>query len=158
MELIKHRFKKCECLGETRPDIWQIPISQVRVISLPNEYLNMERYLKPQNVVIIGAGSKNRLKRIIEFNRSQPKRKKLAGIVLTCGESTDLYEESRIALENSDVPGLYVNEDTAQAEDLIKMAVENTKIQVFDKHKYEEIKTLFQEHFDFERLVEELQL
>jgi dethiobiotin synthetase len=91
MELIKHRFKECECLGETRSDIWQIPISQVRVISLPNEYLNMERYLKPQNVVIIGAGSKNRLKRIIEFNRTQPKlEKKLAGIVLTCGESTDL--------------------------------------------------------------------
>jgi BioD-like phosphotransacetylase family protein len=77
---------------------------------------------------------------------------------LTCGESTDLLEESRKALENSDIPGLYVKEDTAQAEDLIKKAVENTKIQVFDKHKYEEIQTLFREHFDFDRLAEELQL
>lgn len=158
MRTIREKFKGSEILGDRTDSLWIRPMNKVKILSLPEEYLNLENYFQPGDIVILGAGSKNRLKKIIDYHNSVKPNEGLGGVILTCGSVTDLLERSRSQLENSKLPALYVQEDTAASEAILRDCIENTKIQTFDDHKIREIEELFDKHFDYERFAQVLGL
>ncbi|OHD14763.1 MAG: hypothetical protein A2Z96_01570 [Spirochaetes bacterium GWB1_48_6] len=158
MQIIHEAFKQGEALGDRETAKWTRPTNQVKIITLPEEYLNLNSYLHPADILILGAGSKNRMKMIIDYHKAQPPGQGIGGIILTCGRVTDLLDESRRELEDTGIPGLYVQEDTAEAENVVRNCFENTKLQVFDAGKALEIESLFQKYFDWDKFKKTLGL
>jgi dethiobiotin synthetase len=152
MSVIRESFKESCVIGDAEADAWRKPCRTIRVISLQDEYLTLGKYLGPGDLVVIGSGSARRISRILEYSASLPE--PLHGIVLTCGGETlpddSLYGE----IERSGIPGLVVLEDTATTEARILETYENTKLQIYDADKYREIRTMFAEHFEFEKFLE----
>lgn len=158
MQIIQDAFRNAEPLGVRDPSSWTKPTNQVKIITLPEEYLSLENYLHPADIVLLGAGSKNRLRMIVDYHQSQAPGQGLGGIILTCGKVTGLLEESRRQLEDSGIPALFVQEDTAETESVIRDCFENTKLQTFDSGKVKEIEDLFARHFDWEKFRDTLGL
>ncbi len=150
MSVIAHRFADSYAIGNTDETDWRRPCNRIKVISLAEEYLKPEAFLDPGDIVIIGAGSQRRRHRIIRNSRSLAKGGSLGGIILTCGATTPLHPNVEEEVRDSGIPCLYVQEDTALAEEKVLKAYQSSKIQTFDHDKVELVRTLFQQHFDFD--------
>ncbi len=155
MKTVYENFRGAEPIGDPEKDSWKMPCASLKVISLTEGSLRLDRYITPQSLVIIAANSYRRVRTICEYNRKlQSTGQGISGIVLTCGESTPDNNNIEKEIAKSGVPAMYVNEDTATAEKMILETYENAKLQVYEKSKMKEVETLFEEHFDFQKFLD----
>ncbi len=152
MQLIRHSFKEHRIVEGCANGAWHMACRKIVVVSQGSNVFQPEGHLKSRDIAVIGAGSHTRLKRIIEYNDALPG-EKLGGIILTC--STDKMPDP-IALEwlaQSDIPSIVVEQDTADADMMLHKCFSNTKLQLYDKKKHQQIINLFAESFDAKRFI-----
>ncbi|MFP4563496.1 MAG: AAA family ATPase [Spirochaetia bacterium] len=160
MRIIASAFPDARSIGTVTDREWMVPCNGIKVVSLTAEYLNPEKHIAPGDVVLLGSASKSRRIKLLSYQRALKKssERAIGGIVLTCGETTPLDPEIEDQIAESGIPALYVQEDTAAAEEKIIEVFENTKIQVYDKLKHEKIKELFENHFDLDLFLDALDI
>ncbi len=153
MQLISHSFKGHRTIrGGRSGSAWHLPCRKVKIVSQGYEVFNPNRSLRPRDVAVIGAGSHRRVKQIIEYNNALPD-EKLGGLVLTCANDTMPDEETVGLLSQSCLPAIAVQQDTADTDAKLYKCFSNTKLQLYDKKKHQQIVDLFAEHFDTERFI-----
>ncbi|WP_020614361.1 AAA family ATPase [Sediminispirochaeta bajacaliforniensis] len=152
MDLIRRKFKDAEVVGNFEEKSWHRPCRSVRIISLRTEYLDLARYIGSGDLIIIGSGSTERLRKVLEHNAklTDP----VGGIIITCKDDATLDPEIHRMLEEADIPTLLIDLDTAGTEQQVMQVFENTKLQLYDNDKYQKICSLFEEYFDFEKFRE----
>ncbi len=151
MHLIMDKFKESIPVGDPNSEAWTRPLNKFRIISLPHNLFAPEEHLYPNDVAIVHAASLRRLNKIIKHNKSLPE--KLAGIILTCSKKSEVIQSSIKILEQSHIPALFVQEDTATTSIKLENCIENTKLQTYDETKIQNIFDLFQNHFDIEKFI-----
>lgn len=153
MHLISQSFKRHRTLKCGRcADAWHKACRKVKIISQDYEVFDPETSLRPRDIAVIGAGSHRRVKRLVEFNNRLPKAK-LGGIILTCATDNMPDAETMNLLANSCLPAIAVPQDTADTDATLYKCFSNTKLQLYDKKKHQQIVNLFAEHFDAERFI-----
>ena len=157
MSLISSSFKTCRKIGELNTDRWQIPCRQMNVISQGSDSFVAEDHLKARDIAVLGAGSHKRLQRIIDFDRSLAS-DHLGGIILNCANDRMPSPDAVAMLEVSGIPALVVPDDAGVVDQTVYKCFINTKLQLYDRQKHREIKTLFAEHFDARRFVQSIGL
>jgi len=155
MKIIFENFNGATPIGNPEDDLWKMACASIKVISLSEDMLNLDKYILPQALVIIAANSYRRIKSICDFNQKLKKRGYgIAGLVLTCGEGITVNKDILEEINNASIPAICVNEDTATAEKIILDAFENTKLQIYDQKKLTEVEALFAKHFDFQKFLD----
>jgi BioD-like phosphotransacetylase family protein len=149
MDFIRRKFKGADALGDSSLPNWHIPCRNIRIISLRTEYLDLTRYVGSGDLVIIGSGSTERIRKVLDY--SEKLSPHIGGIIMTCREDVSMDPEIRGLLEDSGVPTLLVDLDTASTEQNVLNVFENTKLQLYDTDKYKTICRMFEEHFDFDK-------
>lgn len=152
MRVLLGKFSSGRPIGNPEHSSWTKDCNDIKVLSLSAEFLYPEEHIRPGDVVLLGSASKSRRSKLLTYQRALGKGKGIAGIVLTCGHTTPLDPQIERQIEASGIPAIYVQEDTAEAEERIIQAFENSKIQIYDALKYEAVKSLFAEHFAYARL------
>jgi uncharacterized protein len=149
MEIIRRKLKNCEVIGDPNAKNWHIPCRKIRIISLTAEYLELSRYVKAGDLIIIGSGSSDRVRKIIDYNKKLSPH--IGGIIMTCKDDVLIDPEIRRMLEDADIPTILIDLDTASTEQTVLNVFENTKLQLYDTKKYESICGMFEKHFDFDK-------
>ncbi len=152
MQLISHSFKTHRIIEGSSESAWHRACRKVVVVSQGSDVFNPDDHLKFRDIAVIGAGSHTRLKRIIEYNTALPD-EKLGGIILTCATDTMPDAVSTEWLSQSGIPAIVVSQDTADTDMTLHKCFSNTKLQLYDKKKHQQIIDLFTEHFDAERFI-----
>lgn len=160
MRVVSTAFSDARIIGTPTTDAWTIPCNGIKVVSLSAEYLNPEKHIDPGDIVLLGSASKSRRIKLLSYQRALKRshNRAIGGIVLTCGKTTPLDPEIEDQIAESGIPAIYVQEDTATAEEKIIEVFENTKIQIYDKLKHEKIKKLFENHFDLDLFLDAMNL
>ena len=153
MHLISQSFKEHKAMRCGRcASAWHLPCRKIKIISQDYEFFNPEGSLRPRDIAVLGASSRRRLKKLIDFNRSLPE-EKLGGIILTCA-TEDMPDASAMELlKDSGLPVIAVKQDTAESDALLYKCFNNTKLQLYDTMKHQLIVKLFEEHFDAKRFI-----
>ena len=147
-------FPNAMVIGDTTSSRWETPCSKVRIISLPNIYFNPALHQdEDRELILIGAGSINRLRKILEYNTGLPLERQIAGIILTCAHEAKRSAEQLRMLREHDVPALYVKEDTTNTDARLYKCFNNTKLQLYDSWKHEQIINLFEQYFDTDKFM-----
>jgi dethiobiotin synthetase len=155
MKVVFDTFRGAVSVGNVEDESWQVPCASIKVISLTEDTLRLDKYITPQSLVIIAANSYRRIKTICDFNEKlKATGSGITGLLLTCGESTTTDKTIEKEIIQANIPALYVNEDTATAEKLVLDTYENTKLQVYEKPKLKEVEQLFEKYFDFQKFLD----
>ncbi|MCD6396078.1 MAG: AAA family ATPase, partial [Spirochaetaceae bacterium] len=93
MAVIKKHLKKANVIGNPETEPWHKTCRSIKIISLLEEYLNLEKFLHSGDIVVIASGSKGRIKKIIEYSDklSNP----IGGLIISC-----VVEERGLKPEN----------------------------------------------------------
>ena len=158
MRVLLGKFSTGRAIGNPEERAWTKDCNHIKVLSLAAEFLHPEEHIQPGDVVLLGAASRSRRSKLLMYQRALGKGREIAGIILTCGHTTPLDPQIEEQIRASGIPTIYVQEDTAEAEEKIIQAFETSKIQVYDCLKYENVKKLFTEHFNYRHLREILNL
>jgi uncharacterized protein len=159
MKVVYENFRGAVPIGDSADERWQAPCASIKVISLTEDSLKLDRYITPQSLVIIAANSFRRVKSICDFNEKlKAAGEGVSGIILTCGESTPDDRDIEKEILRSGIPAMYVNEDTATAEKFVLETYENSKLQIYEKPKLREVEQLFERYFDFEKFLDTFQI
>lgn len=153
MELVSRKFSDAVLSGDRCGDFWKIPCYGVSIISKSYEDFYPEKHLKGGDIVLLSSSSRRRLKKIIEYNKNVSEEKRIVGIILTCMKESTCIDEGLEMLQNSGIPGIFVNEDTSSADEILYRCIKNTKLQSYDDVKNNKIEELFENHFDTEKLL-----
>jgi BioD-like phosphotransacetylase family protein len=154
MKVISSYFRDAVELGDSDADSWKIPCDKIKVISLTSRFLRLEKYMAANTLVIIAVSSLRRILNICKHNEKMRKKGiSLGGLILTCGENIPMSKHIEHTIFKSKIPALFVEEDTAAAEKIILEAYEDNKLQIYDRHKIDEIKNLFEKYFNFEKFL-----
>jgi len=151
MDLIRRLFKNVEVIGDTSLPSWYAPVRQTRIISQSHLYFDAVENIRPREVAIIGAGSTNRMKLILDMQEWLPEEQRLSGMIMTCDEEIAHKQKHVERLISLGIPSLYVEDNTSSTDQKIYNLFGGTKLQVYDDWKFNEIKRLFDDHFDTER-------
>jgi dethiobiotin synthetase len=151
MDLIRQHFKQVESIGDATWPAWFAPIRKTRIISQSHVYFDAVENIRPREVAIIGAGSVNRMKLILDMQEWLPPEQRLAGMIMTCDEEIAHKQKHVERLTALGIPSLYVQDNTSSTDQKIYKLFSNTKLQLYDEWKFKEIKRLFDDHFDTER-------
>ena len=157
MQLISQYFNVARRFNTENEDLWQMTCHNVRVMSLGWKFFMAERSLSPRDIAVIGAASHNRLNRIIEFSEAL-ENDSLGGIILTCSDKRIPDPESVEMITASGIPALAVPDEAGAVDQILYKCFSNTKLQVYDQKKHEQIVDLFEEHFDAEKFVRSIGL
>lgn len=153
MAVVKKHLKKAQILGDPESEPWQKTCRSIKIISLQEEYLDLEKFLHSGDIVIIAAGSKGRIKKIIEYSNklSTP----IGGLIISCLIPERGLEDTNIErINNSRIPTLLLEDNTEVVERKLFYTFENTKIQLFDNKKIKEIEDMFTEHFQMDKFMD----
>ncbi len=153
MELVYHKFPNSVVAGNTALSEWQVPSAGVTIISQSHENFVPDDHLRPGDIVLLSCYSRRRLEKVIEFNKKQSGRDKIAGIIFTCTKVGIRMKESIKLVVANKIPAIFVSEDTSSADDILYSCIKNTKLQEYDTEKHREIEELFDNHFDIEKFV-----
>lgn len=153
MQLIAHSFKGHSIIEGTREGAWHRACRKVVVVSQGSNVFKPKEHLKSRDIAVIGAGSHTRLKRIMEYNKTLGE-DPLGGIILTCATPSMPDAKSMKWLHRSSIPALVVSQDTADTDMTLHKCFSNTKLQLYDQKKHQQIINLFSEHFDAERFIQ----
>jgi dethiobiotin synthetase len=155
MKTVFETFRGALPVGDPEGELWKVPCASIKVISLTEGCLRLDKYVTPQSLVIIAANSLRRIKSICDYHEKlKASGQGIAGLILTCGEGSPADKAIEKEIIRADIPAVCVNEDTATAEKLILETYENTKLQVYEKPKLKEVEQLFERHFDFQKFLD----
>ncbi len=152
MTEIRKHLKKADVIGNEKDAAWFPPCRSIRIISLRAEYLDLNRFVKSGDVLIIGSGSKDRIKKIVDHSKklSSP----IGGLIISCTrEGVHIKKDTIKRIEDAGIPALLVEDDTETVERKLLYCFENTKIQLYDDSKIEEIENMFSRHFEFDKFI-----
>jgi hypothetical protein len=160
MTVVRENFKNHKVIGNPSGRQWETTCNETRVISLSPKYLASDNYVKCGDIVITGAASLSRIYAVIKLNKKLcPNHNKgIGGLILTCGKSVPLDKKLQKVIAKTGIPAIFVMEDTAKTEEIVLKCFEETKLQVFDSHKIEEVEELFLKHFDFPKFAKAFNL
>jgi hypothetical protein len=154
MAVVRKHLKKSSIIGDPETESWHKTCRTIKIISLQEEHLDLEKFVHSGDIVLIAAGSKGRIKKIIEYSNklSSP----IGGLVVSCvkEEGIGLTPENFVRITKSSIPTLLMKENTEIVERKLFYTFENTKIQLYDDKKILEIEDLFSEHFHMEKFME----
>lgn len=153
MAVVRKHLKKALVIGDPETDPWHKTCRSIKIISLQEEYLDLEKFLHSGDIVLIAAGSKSRIKKIIEYSNklSEP----IGGLIISCVvEERALKDENIERINKFKIPTLLLEDNTETVERKLFYTFENTKIQLYDNKKIKEIEDLFNEHFQIEKFME----
>ncbi len=149
-----HRVMPCQGCEES----WYRACRTVKIFSQDYRRFSPETRLQERDIAVIGAGSRRRVKRLVELNESLPAGQKLGGIILTCANEQMPDEVTSSYLRAGTVPAIAVPSDTAETDAILYQCFSNTKLQPYDKVKHSRIVELFAKHFDLDHFVSALGL
>ena len=153
MTEIKKHLKKAEVIGDPADAAWFPSCRSIGIISLRAEYLDLDRFVKSGDVIIVGSGSKDRIKKIV--NHSKKLSSPIGGLIISCTRKGVLIKDETIKrIKDAGIPALLVEDDTETVERKLLYCFENTKIQLYDDKKIKEIEDIFTEHFQFEKFMD----
>jgi len=153
MAVVKKHLKNAKIIGDSDTDPWQRTCRSIRIISLQEEYLDLDKFLHSGDIVVIAAGSKGRIKKIIEYSDklSEP----IGGLIISCAkEERGLKPENVKRINKSKIPTLVLTDNTQTVERKLFYTFENSKIQLYDNKKILEIEEMFNEHFQMGKFVD----
>jgi uncharacterized protein len=153
MAVVKKQLKKAEAIGDPETEPWHKTCRSIKIISLQEEYLDLEKFLHSSDIVVIAAGSKGRIKKIIEYSdkMSSP----IGGLVISCAiKDRRIKQENLDRINRSKIPTLLLTDNTEIVERKLFYTFENTKIQLYDNKKILEIEDMFNEHFQMEKFMD----
>lgn len=156
MRVIADSFRDCEVIGDINAEPWKIPCGSINVVTLPDEKFDPANRIESRGLVIISACSTNRIRKVINFNKQLKERDNgtVGGFIFTCHEDNSLDDRLKDEIAESGIPALTLHKDSASTEADILKVFENTKIQIFDKLKIEEIDALFEQYFDMQKFID----
>ncbi len=153
MAVVKKHLKKAEIIGDPETEPWHRTCRSIKIISLQEEYLDLEKFLHSGDIVVIAAGSKGRIKKIVEY--SDKLANPIGGIIISCVvEDRGLKPENVDRINKSQIPTLLLSDNTETVERKLFYTFENTKIQLYDNKKIIEIEDMFNEHFQMEKFMD----
>lgn len=152
MQLISNSFKNARPFNQDHKLHWQKPCRKVNVVSQGSESFVAAEHLKARDVVVVGAGSHRRLRRIIDFNKSLEDNH-IGGLILTCANNLMPDKKALSMIEKSGIPTLAVADDAGAVDQTLYKCFNNTKLQLYDQQKHRHIEALFDKHFDAERFI-----
>ncbi|MBN2735718.1 MAG: AAA family ATPase [Spirochaetales bacterium] len=160
MRILKREFAGCQVLGDPDDISWSVPPLCAKMITLATENFIPERFLVPQALVVAKGNKGANIRKIIQYNQNLIEKDEapLAGLILTGAQYHDLENDVRDAVLEANIPSIFVQEDIATAEAKILQLFENTKLELFDRIKIDEIESLFEQHFDMEKFLESFQI
>ncbi len=153
MTEIRKHLKTAETIGNPSEAPWFPPCRSIGIISLRAEYLDLDRFVKSGDVLIIGSGSKDRIKKIVDHSNklSSP----IGGLIISCTrEGVRVKDDNIQRIKDAGIPALLVEDDTETVERKLLYCFENTKIQLYDNSKIKEIEEMFSRHFEFDKFME----
>ena len=153
MAVVKKHLEKAQVMGDPETEPWHRTCRSIKIISLQEEYLDLEKFLHSGDIVVIAAGSKGRIKKIIEYSNklSNP----IGGLIISCLKpERSLKDENIKRINKSSIPTLLLEDNTETVERKLFYTFENTKIQLYDNKKIQEIDEMFNEHFQMEKFME----
>ncbi len=153
MAVVKKHLKKANTIGDPETDPWHRTCRSIKIISLQEEYLDLEKFLHSGDIVVIAAGSKGRIQKIIEYSDklSEP----IGGLIISCvDEKRELKPENVKRINKSQIPTLLLSDNTQTVERKLFYTFENSKIQLYDNKKIMEIEEMFNEHFQMDKFVD----
>lgn len=153
MAVIKKHLKKATVLGNPESEPWHRTCRSIKIISLLEKYLDLEKFIHSGDIIVIAAGSKGRIKKIIEYSNKLSK--PIGGLVISCLiPGRGLKPENVERIQKASIPTLLLEEGTEVVERKLLYTFENTKIQLYDNKKIQEIEEMFNEHFEMEKFIE----
>ena len=153
MAVVCKHLKKAQVVGDPETEPWHRTCRSIKIISLQEEYLDLEKFLHSGDIVVIAAGSKGRIKKIVEYSNRLSK--PIGGLVISCLiPERDLKPENIRRINKSSIPTLLLEDNTETVERKLFYTFENTKIQLYDDKKIQEIEDMFNEHFQMEKFIE----
>lgn len=152
MNVLRKRFKNHKVIGDTNSSPWKKPVNNIKVLSLVSEVMDLDKLIDPGDIILIAIMSRNRRSRILKYAAKMKDR--LGGLVLTSARMYTLSEEIENMILDVGIPAFVVEEDTAGAEEILLDGYANTKLQIYDEHKVEEVKQLFEDHIDFDKFID----
>ncbi len=153
MAVVCKHLKKAQVVGDPETEPWHRTCRSIKIISLQEEYLDLEKFLHSGDIVVIAAGSKGRIKKIVEYSNRLSK--PIGGLVISCLiPERDLKPENIRRINKSSIPTLLLEDNTETVERKLFYTFENTKIQLYDDKKIQEIEDMFNEHFQMEKFTE----
>jgi BioD-like phosphotransacetylase family protein len=158
MQLIQKSFKEHRTIKGPCGSAWHRACRKIKIVSQGSNVFAPEDHLRPRDIAVISAGSHTRLKRIIDFNTTLPADEKIGGIILTCATAKIPDADAVDWLGKSGIPCIAVKQDTADADKVLYKCFSDTKLQLYDKTKHQQIVKLFAEHFDAERFIKAYRL
>ena len=153
MTEIKKHLKQSRTIGNETDPQWFTPCRSIGIISLRAEYLDLDRFVKSGDVIIIGSGSKDRIKKIVEHSNklSSP----IGGLIISCSrEGVHVKDENIKRIKDSGIPSIVIEDDTETVERKLLYCFENTKIQLYDDLKIKEIENMFSKYFEMDKFME----
>jgi len=153
MGVVKKHLKKAIVIGDFDTDPWHRTCRSIKIISLQEEYLDLEKFLHSGDIVVIAAGSKGRIKKIIEYSDklSEP----IGGLIISCAKvERRLKPENIKRINKSKIPTLVLEDNTQTVERKLFYTFENSKIQLYDNKKILEIEEMFSEYFQMDKFID----
>lgn len=153
MTEIRKHLKSSEVIGNPKDAAWFPPCRSIGIISLRAEYLDLNRFVKSGDVIIIGSGSRDRIRKIVEHSNklSSP----IGGLIISCTrDGVHVKNENIQRIKDAGIPALLTEDDTETVERKLLYCFENTKIQLYDDSKIKEIEEMFTKHFQFDKFME----
>lgn len=152
MNVLRKRFNKHKAIGDTTGELWKKTVNNIKILSLVSEVMDLDELIDPGDIVLIAIMSRNRRSRILKYAAKMKGR--LGGLILTSARMYTLSDEIENMILDVGIPAFVVEEDTASAEEILLDGYANTKLQIYDENKVEEIKQLFEKHIDFTKFID----
>ncbi len=153
MAVVKKHLKEALVFGDPETEPWYNTCRSIKIISLLEKYLDLEKFIHSGDIIVIAAGSKGRIKKIVEYSNKLSK--PIGGLIISCsGLELGLKPENIDRITKSGIPTLLLEDSTETVERKLLYTFENTKIQLYDDKKIQEIEEMFNEHFQIEKFVD----
>ena len=152
MNVLRKRFKNHKTIGDTTENLWNKPVNNIKILSLVSEVMDLDSFIGHGDILLLAIMSRNRRSRILKYAAEM--KGHLGGLILTSASMYDLSTEIENMIRDGGIPVFVVDEDTAAAEKILLDAYANTKLQIYDENKVEEVKQLFEEHIDFQKFID----
>jgi dethiobiotin synthetase len=142
-------------IGDPDAPSWKIPCGNIRVVTAIERLLGKKKSVSSHDLVIVSAGNEIALTDIINESDLLSERGEapVAGILIADSGDISLDARIRQRIEQSRIPVIALQDDTATIEKKVLDIFENTKLQVFDSIKAKEIRELFRTHFDLDKFI-----
>ncbi|MEA1911541.1 MAG: AAA family ATPase, partial [Spirochaetota bacterium] len=152
MNVLRKRFTNNKAIGNTTEELWHEPVNTIKILSLISEVMDLEELIDPGDIVLVAIMSRNRRSRILKYAAKMKGR--LGGLILTSAKMYTLSKEIEEMILDVGIPAFVVEEDTAEAEEILLDGYANTKLQIYDDKKVAEVKELFEKHIDFDKFLD----